>query len=237
MYHQSNWSRGTSFLLVFVAAFSLILGASMGSAEAASASLAWNAATGVSGYRIHYGTSSGNYTASSTVGNTTSSTVPNLNDGTRYYFAVTAYDSSGVESDYSNEVSYGGSSSCTYSISPSSASFASTGGTGTISVTATSGCSWSASTGVSWATISSGSTGTGSGTVKYSVAANTGAARTAAFDGRRQDLFHHPDRRLIIGQRVHSDDNQIRNRIGNGHHKSVGNRIRIGDPRDHDGNT
>ncbi len=81
MYHQSNWSRGTSFLLVFVAVFSLILGASMGSAEAASASLAWNAATGVSGYRVHYGTSSGNYTASSTVGNTTSCTVPNLNDG------------------------------------------------------------------------------------------------------------------------------------------------------------
>ncbi|MBP7526935.1 MAG: fibronectin type III domain-containing protein [Syntrophorhabdaceae bacterium] len=181
MYHQSNWSRGTSFLLVFVAVFSLILGASMGSAEAASASLAWNATTGVSGYRIHYGTSSGNYTASSTVGNTTNCTVPNLNDGTRYYFAVTAYDSSGKESDYSNEVSYGGSSSCTYSISPSSASFTSTGGTGTISVTATSGCSWSASTGVSWATISSGSTGTGSGTVRYSVAANTGAARTAAF--------------------------------------------------------
>ena len=61
---------------------------------------------------------------------------------------------------------------CTYSISPASRSFSSSGGTGTISVTSPSGCSWSASEAVSWITITSGSTGTGSGTVTYSVSAN-----------------------------------------------------------------
>lgn len=185
MYHHGNWTRGRLFFLFFVLAMCCLFGASMfhpsGRAEAASVSLAWDAASGVSGYKVHYGTASGNYTASADVGNATSASVPNLSDGTRYYFAVTAYDSSKTESDYSNEVSYGGSSSCTYAISPSSATFTSSGGTGSVSVTATSGCSWTASTGVSWATISSGSSGTGSGTVKYSVAANTGSSRTAAF--------------------------------------------------------
>ncbi len=55
--------------------------------------------------------------------------------------------------------------------------------------------------------------------------------------GRRQDLLHHPERRLIIRQRVHIDDNQIGNRVGNGHNEPDGNRIRIGDPCDPDGNT
>ncbi len=42
----------------------------------------------------------------------------------------------------------GGSSTCTYNISPTSASVGSAATTGTISMTAPSGCSWSASTGV-----------------------------------------------------------------------------------------
>jgi hypothetical protein len=151
------------------------------SAEAAGVSLAWDAAKSVSGYKIYRGTTSGSYTSSVNVGNVTSYTVSNLTAGTPYYFAVTAYDSSNIESDYSNEVAYNSSGTCSYAISPSSASYSSSGGTGTIAVTTTSGCSWTASTGVSWATISSGSSGSASGTVSYSVAANTGSSRTAAF--------------------------------------------------------
>ncbi len=186
MYHQGNGSRGKLFSLFFILAVCcLFLGASTlhssARAEAASVSLGWDAAAGVSGYKIHRGTTSGSYTTSVNVGNATSYTLSDLTSGTTYYFAVSAYDSSNAESGYSNEVSYNSGSSCTYSISPSSASFTSSGGTGTITVTASSGCAWSASTGVSWATISSGASGTGSGTVSYSVAANTGSARTAAF--------------------------------------------------------
>jgi hypothetical protein len=69
--------------------------------------------------------------------------------------------------------------SCSYSINPTSVPLAATSSTGnTVAVTATSGCQWTASTAASWITINSGNSGSGNGTVTYSVSANTGAART-----------------------------------------------------------
>jgi len=65
---------------------------------------------------------------------------------------------------------------CTYSISPSSASSGPSGGTGSISVSAPSGCSWTASTSQSWIHITGGSTGSGNGTVSYSVDSNSGTS-------------------------------------------------------------
>jgi len=68
---------------------------------------------------------------------------------------------------------------CSYSISPTSQSFAATGGTGTVTVTASAGCAWTAVSNNSWITVTSGSSGSASGTVNYSVAANSSAnART-----------------------------------------------------------
>jgi hypothetical protein len=61
---------------------------------------------------------------------------------------------------------------CTYSISPGSASEPSGGGTGTVSVTAPTGCSWSAASNTSWLSVTSGAGGSGNGTVAYSAAAN-----------------------------------------------------------------
>jgi len=69
-------------------------------------------------------------------------------------------------------------SSCSYSISPASQSFIAAGGTGNVSVTAGAGCSWTASSNDTWITIPQGSGGTGNGSVSYSVAANSGAARS-----------------------------------------------------------
>lgn len=64
-------------------------------------------------------------------------------------------------------------------ISPASSSVSSAGGTGSVSVTASSGCPWTASSNASWITVTSGASGSGSGSVGYSVAANTGtSART-----------------------------------------------------------
>lgn len=72
------------------------------------ANLAWDASSGgnsaVAGYKVSYGPSSGAYAKTIDVGNSTSCSIRDLAQGT-YYFAVSAYDSSGTESGYSNEVS------------------------------------------------------------------------------------------------------------------------------------
>lgn len=71
--------------------------------------LAWdaNSETNVIGYRLHYGPTSGQYTNSITINSPlTSATVYNLTGGSEYFFAVTAFNESGLESDPSNEVSY-----------------------------------------------------------------------------------------------------------------------------------
>ncbi len=71
---------------------------------------------------------------------------------------------------------YPSSSTCTYSINPTSASVAGGSGTGTVTVSTQAGCSWNASSGAAFLGISSGSAGTGSGSVGYTVAANTAAS-------------------------------------------------------------
>lgn len=74
------------------------------------ATLQWDAVVfpTLSGYRVYYGTSPGSYQQSAgagiDAGNATTFTVTGLGSGIRYYFAVTAYDSSNNESGYSNEV-------------------------------------------------------------------------------------------------------------------------------------
>jgi hypothetical protein len=59
-----------------------------------------------------------------------------------------------------------------YSISPLSRSHSADAETGSVSVTAPAGSDWVASSGSTWITITSGSSGTGNGTVNYSVSAN-----------------------------------------------------------------
>lgn len=64
-------------------------------------------------------------------------------------------------------------STCTYSISPSSNSVPANGGTGTVTVTTShQACTWTAASNASWLTITSGSSGTGNGSVTYQAAAN-----------------------------------------------------------------
>ncbi|NJN45303.1 MAG: PKD domain-containing protein, partial [Candidatus Competibacteraceae bacterium] len=72
------------------------------------ATLAWDAnnESNLGGYRLYLGKSSRNYTSNINIGLQTSYTVSNLQEGQTYFFAVTAYDTSGtIESNYSNEVS------------------------------------------------------------------------------------------------------------------------------------
>ena len=66
-------------------------------------------------------------------------------------------------------------SGCNYSMSPSSQSFDSGGGSGTVDIVAGSGCTWGASANASWISINSGGSGNASGTIRYSVVANPGS--------------------------------------------------------------
>jgi hypothetical protein len=166
-----------------VAAWCFVLTASVffhGNARAARITLTWDAENGASGYKIYYGTESDSYTTSVDVGNVT--TYPlTLADGHQYYLAATAYDSGKLESNFSNEISYAaGITSCSYALSMTSVSMGASGGSGNITVTTQSGCSWVASSAASWVTISAAAGGTGSGTVAYTVGANTSVSRTAS---------------------------------------------------------
>ena len=67
---------------------------------------------------------------------------------------------------------------CTYAINPTTQSMGPAAATGTVSVTSAGGCSWTAASNASWITITSGSTGSGNGTVGFSVAANSGGTRS-----------------------------------------------------------
>ncbi len=147
-----------------------------GTAFAGQVTVAWDPSTeaGVAGYKVYWGTVSRNYSWSADAGTQTTYTLPGLTEGATYYIAATAYDGSRVESGPSNEVAFIVPSACTYTISSNISSFPACGGTGTITVTTGSTCSWTASNTAPWVSISSGATGTGNGTVNYTVAANTG---------------------------------------------------------------
>ena len=85
-------------------------------AEGAAVTLAWdpNSEPDITGYRVSYGTTSGQYTSTVDVGNTTTHTFSNLPSGYTYYFVVQAYNAQGT-SLYSNEVSTTLASSLTVS--------------------------------------------------------------------------------------------------------------------------
>ena len=102
----------------------------------------------------------------------------NVTNGQSYLIEVNGYGSSSPGGSATLSVSQ--FSSCAVTVAPSSASFNSAGGSDSIAVTAP-GCSWSAVSNSSWITIASGSSGTTSGTVQYSVAANsTGTTRSGS---------------------------------------------------------
>ena len=79
-----------------------------GIAQAATVQVTWNPNTepDLSGYKIYYGTASGVYGDPIDVGNVTGHVMEiTPQHGATYYFALTAYDTSGNESGYSDEAS------------------------------------------------------------------------------------------------------------------------------------
>lgn len=89
-------------------------GTTGGGAASLSATVSWTPVTTntdgsplteLAGYRVHYGTQSGNYTTTVDITDPAAANaiISNLQAGTTYYFVVTAYDTSGNQSQYSNE--------------------------------------------------------------------------------------------------------------------------------------
>jgi hypothetical protein len=66
---------------------------------------------------------------------------------------------------------------CSFTLSSTDASARATGDSGAFDVRAADGCGWSAASNADWLSVSSGAQGSGNGTVRYTVAANTGGQR------------------------------------------------------------
>jgi hypothetical protein len=83
---------------------------------------------------------------------------------------------------------------CTYGISPNLQSFQAAGGTGTFGVTASAtSCGWTAASNASWVQVTSGASGTGNGSVGFSVASNSGAARSGTITAAGQTFTVNQD--------------------------------------------
>jgi hypothetical protein len=99
MLHNIKYNRSVLLLI-------LLLFCSITQLSAADISLAWDASTSqnIAGYKVYVGSAEGTYGNPTTIGNQTTYTVTGLNAG-KHFIAVTAYNSSGYESGFSNEVS------------------------------------------------------------------------------------------------------------------------------------
>jgi Divergent InlB B-repeat domain len=101
---RDGWRRIVLALLFL----SCVVFATPPSFAAQSVSLGWDPSpdANVAGYNVYYGPASRSYTNLLVAGNATSIIISGLVGGATYYFAATAYDVTGTESDYSNEVFY-----------------------------------------------------------------------------------------------------------------------------------
>ncbi|MBI5588815.1 MAG: PKD domain-containing protein [Deltaproteobacteria bacterium] len=95
----------TLFLFICLNSSAVFAGTATLSWTAPTTNADGTALTDLAGYKVYYGTSTGNYTQTINVGNVMTYQVASLTDGGTYYFSVTAYDTAGNESGYSTEVS------------------------------------------------------------------------------------------------------------------------------------
>ncbi len=93
-------------IVVLLFLFPISNGSQIAKADANDVSLAWDPSISenIVGYKLYIGSASRTYGAPIMIGNQTSYTATNLSSGT-FYFAVTALNVDGIESDFSNEVS------------------------------------------------------------------------------------------------------------------------------------
>ena len=109
------WRSFVVFVRLMVAsggAGLLLIGSLEAVRAATTVTLAWNpsGSSGIAGYRLYYGTSSGSYSNSRNIVGGTTTTVAGLAPGQTYYFVITSFNSAGLESLPSNQVSFTASS-------------------------------------------------------------------------------------------------------------------------------
>src|SRR5436305_14602659 len=102
--HSSNSARGLWQFILLISAFIFLTPF----AHAFDVALEWNAnqEPDIAGYNVYIGSRSGSYETFINAGFTTRRLIQSLEPGHPYYFAVTAYDSNGMESTFSEEIIY-----------------------------------------------------------------------------------------------------------------------------------
>lgn len=143
------------------------------------ATIAWTT-NEFSDSQVEYGTTTayGSYTTlNSSLVTSHSQALTGLSINTLYHYRVKSRDAAGnltTSADYTFTTL-----PCSYSIDPEFDDWPAQGGSGfTVGVTAASGCAWTAVRNNSWITITSGSSGSGNGTVVYAVSVNKFGPRT-----------------------------------------------------------
>ena len=113
--------------IAIVTSLLIIYASTASTAQAARVQLSWDAPTtnedgtpltDLAGYKVYYGQASRQYDVSVDVGLSTTAALSSLVDGRAYYFAVTAYDTSGNESNFSTEIVYATASAYTSPAAP-----------------------------------------------------------------------------------------------------------------------
>ncbi len=100
--------ENVSFCYSFVSLVVIVLFICTVNCYSAQLTLSWsqNSGDGTEGYKIYYGDSSKEYNSVIDAGNQTSYTITDLIEGNTYFIAITAYNNSGKESGFSEEISY-----------------------------------------------------------------------------------------------------------------------------------
>jgi hypothetical protein len=109
---------------ILISFFLLPIPLSAQDVHGANVTLAWdpNPEANLKGYKVYYGSASGNYSFMVDVGNWTSLTISGLEAGKTYYFAATAYGPAGEESGMSGELRYDTPRPDSHFLSPTNAS-------------------------------------------------------------------------------------------------------------------
>src|ERR1700722_14774131 len=98
----------THFMLSWrpIAGWFLLMLALCSNSFADEITLGWDPEPGVAGYIVYCGTASGIYNVAFNIGTNTCQALTGLQPGQTYFFAIMCYDTNGINSDLSGEISY-----------------------------------------------------------------------------------------------------------------------------------